>query len=242
MTTLKNDALVKPDLELARRIFDLFVLADNSSSMSGLKIAILNQSMRESIGELCNESKQHPDVEFRLRGISFSSEARWHVGPEPQDINMVLWRDLAASGSTATGAALQMMVNTISVASMPRRGLPPVMVLLSDGANTDGSAYDNAIEALNNEPWGAKAVRLSIGIGKRFDCKQLEKFTNHPEVGVLEAKNAVDLAKYIRYATVTATKAASQSSTSPGVMTNNVILPPPPTPATANGNINLQVF
>lgn len=209
MTAKLNDALVKPALEIAQRILDIFLLPDCSSSMSGLKIATLNQAFREVASEISNESKLHPDVEYRMRCIAFDDHARWHIGPEPLNINQVSWADVSANGCTSTGAAVQMLADAIRVSEMPKRGVPPVMVLVSDGANTDGNAYDKAIEALEKEPWGSKAVRLSIGVGSHFDRLQLEKFTNHPEVGVLEAKNAVDLVSYIRYATITASKAAN---------------------------------
>lgn len=206
--------------------------------MAGAKIGAANQGSRESFAELKNEAKQHPEVEFLLSCISFADSANFHI--DSQKIEDAEWTDLTANGCTATGQAIQMLADAVKVENMPKRGLPPVMVLISDGANTDGSAYDDAIAALDKEPWGAKAIRLSIGIGNGYDRRQLEKFTNHPEVGVLEAKNAVDLVNYIKYATVTASKAASRNSTVPGQLNNNVALPVPPLPAT--GNANLQVF
>lgn len=240
MTTTLNDAMVKPEIEIARRRLDIFLLADCSSSMDGLKIGAANQGMRESITELKSEAKQHPEVDYRIRCISFANSANWHIGPEPIELDTVSWSDLTANGCTTTGAAVQMLADAVRTADMPKRGLPPVMALVSDGANTDGSAYDNAIAALEKEPWAAKAIRLSIGIGNGFDRRQLEKFTNHPEVGVLEAKNAVDLVNYIKYVTVTASKAASRNSTVPGQLNNNAVLPVPPLPVT--GTPNLQVF
>ena len=240
MTATLKDALVKPKVETARRVLDIFLLPDGSGSMEGLKIATANQAIRESITELKNEAKQHPEVEFRMRCIAFSSNARWHIGPQPEELEESAWSDLVASGCTATGAAVQMLADAVRVENMPEHGLPPVMVLISDGANTDGNAYENALASLEREPWAAKAIRLSIGIGSAYDRGQLEKFTNRPDIGVLEAKNAVDLANYIRYATVTAAKASSQNSTNAGKLANNVALPAPPAPA--NSNINLQVF
>ena len=98
---------------------------------------------------------------------------------------------------------------------------------------------------LNNwtkNPGGPKpsASRLESGTG--LTAGQLEKFTNHPEVGVLEAKNAVDLASYIRYATVTASIASSRIQSVPGIPQSNVVLPAAPAPASSSGNINLTVF
>lgn len=239
-THIANDALVQPQLEISKRIVDLFMLFDCSWSMEGQKIAAANQSMRESTNELQDVAKQHPELEYRMRCISFADDAHWHIGSDPVEIPRLAWTDLSARGCTATGAAVRMLTDAIGLDSMPKRGLPPVMVLISDGANTDGDDYDKAIAQLNKEPWGAKAVRLAIGIGDGYDREQLEKFTNHPEIGVLEARNAVDLANHIRYATVTATLASSQTFTQPGSLKNNVALPP--VPAADTDNVNLKVF
>ncbi len=240
MPQVLNDALVKPEIEVARRRLDIFLLVDCSSSMEGLPMGSANQGVRESLTELKDEASQHPQVDCRLRCIKFANTADWHIGPEAVDVEQVSWTDLVANGCTSTGKAVQKLADAVRDGEMPRRGLPPVMVLVSDGANTDGTSYDNAIDALDKEPWGSRAIRLSIGIGSHYDRAQLEKFTNHPEVGVLEAKNAVDLVNYIKYATVTATITASRNSTVPGKMTNNVALPMPPLPV--NNVSSLQVF
>lgn len=238
MKTLLNDAIVKPSVEVIRRTLDLFMLFDCSWSMEGKKIAAANQAMRESTNELKTVAGKNPDVAFRIRCIAFSDNARWHIGPDPVDIQNVSWKDLGPESGTSTGAAIDLLAQAIHQQNMPRRGLPPVMILMSDGDNTDGNAYDQAVDALNAEPWGAKAVRLAIGIGGDFNGKQLDKFTNHPEIGVLEARNAVDLANYINYAASTVAEAVSRpvSGSTPAIDTN-VELPAAPAP-----NVNLQVF
>ncbi len=228
MTTHSNLPLVRPEAETAKRILDIFFLGDGSSSMTGPPNAILNQATRECLNEIKTEAKQHPEVEFRFRCIAFASNAWWLIGPDPVSIENVIWKELPANGGTSTGAAIEKLAEAVTEDKMPEQGLAPVMVLLSDGGNTDGQAYDRAIDKLDKLLWGAKAIRLSIGVGNYFNRAQLEKFTNHPEVGVLEAKSAVDLANYIRYATVTASIAASQNQSDPGNVSTNVTLPPPP--------------
>ena len=237
-----NNGLVQPVMETVRRTLELFMLFDCSGSMAGRKIAAANQAVRESINELKTNALQYPGVDYHVRCIAFDDDARWHIGPAPADLRQLSWTDLKIGGYTETGAAVGLLADSIRMANMPERGLPPVMVLISDGGNTDGDKYDKAIDQLNREPWGNKAIRLSIGIGDDYDREQLGKFTNHPEIGVLEARSAVDLANYIRYATVTASITASQSASGAGELaTTNVILPPPP-PSTDSSNFNLQVF
>jgi uncharacterized protein YegL len=48
-------------------------------------------------------------------------------------------------------------------------------------------------------PWGKKAVRIAIAIGKDADLGVLEQFTGNKEL-VLEAKNPQLLIKFIKWA------------------------------------------
>lgn len=223
-----NNEIVRPEIGLARRCLDIILLIDISGTMLGTKIAALNQAIREIISELIKVGSQHPEVELRFRCIAFSDKAWWPVGPEPESPSDISWKDVTAGGLTATGAAVKMVAEAITVDKMPGKNFPPVMVLLSDGDNTDGPAYEKAIEQLDQEYYGAKAVRLSIGIGKDFNRKQLEKFTNQPEIGVMEARNAVDLTNYIRYATVTVPVGAMKTIPDKPSSGNIVIPTPPP--------------
>lgn len=241
MSQLLNDALVQPVLELVKRFMDIILMVDVSTSMRGKKMAVLNQAIKEAFNVLAEAEKQHPDVEFRIRCIAFSDTAQWHIGPDAIPPSQVSWSDLTANGRTSTGDAVDMLADAITMDKMPPKGYPPVMVLLSDGDNTDGDAYKNSISRLDAEPWGRKAIRLSIGIGKGYTRKKLDLFTNQEEIGVLEAKNTVDLVNYLRYSMVTAPLGSIRSKPDPVKASNAAISKPPPK-ATPSNDIKLEVF
>lgn len=242
MNEIMQNKIVPPAVELIKRFLHLFFLFDTSWSMEGKRIGTANQAMREVFAVLPDLIKNNPEVQLLIRCISFSNKARWHMGPDPVGVESLTWKDLSARGSTSTGAAIKMLADTIVMNNMPEKGIPPVMILVSDGDNTDGSAYEKAIEALEKEPWGTKAVRLAIGIGDSYDKAKLEKFSNHPEVGVLEAKTAVDLISYIKFASTVAAQSSIHSVPDALSPNNNVQLPPPPTPAKASSNVKLEVL
>lgn len=219
-----KDKLVQPVIELLQRFLDIIIVIDCSDSMSGNKIAMAIQAISEADRGLAEAQKQHPEVEFRVRSIAFSNDAWWHTGPEPVEPGKASWTNLGTGGLTATGKAVGMLADTFSKDKMQGKGYPPVMVLLSDGANTDGDAYDKEITRLDSEPWGAKAIRLSIGIGDHYDRSQLDKFCNQPS-GTLEAKNAVDLANYLVYSMVTVPLGTIRSARDPD---NSTAIPAPP--------------
>lgn len=223
-----------PEGEVAKRPLYFFWLTDYSGSMKGKKIAVLNQAIREALPELKKALNSHPEVEVKMRAIKFADQATWHVGPEPVLLEEFSWPELEVDGITATAQAIHLLAGELSLTKMPRRGLPPVCLLVSDGFCTDSEEdYLKAIAKLDSEPWGRKAVRLAIAIGEEddYDIEQLQKFVSHQDIGVLKAHNPGELINYIKWASVAASLGASQGKSKSGPRAdndNNVILSPPP--------------
>jgi len=67
-----------------------------------------------------------------------------------------------SDGSVATGTgmgkALIELSKSLDMPPMPKRGLPPVIVFVSDGQPTDD--FDAGLEALFSKPWGRKPFDL----------------------------------------------------------------------------------
>ena len=218
-----------PAGQVVRRPLQFFWLADCSGSMSGPKIASLNQAIREAIPAINDALKTHPEVAVKMRAIKFSSTASWHVGPDQVAVEDFHWPELQAEGYTATAEAIQILAAELDSEKMPRRGYPPVCILLSDGCCSESEgAYDAAIAALEKLPWGKKAVRLAVAIGNESDYDEVEllKFTSHKEVGVLKAHNSAELVNYIKWASVAATVGASAGKND--LTAGNIALPVPP--------------
>jgi uncharacterized protein YegL len=132
------------------------------------------------------------------------------------------------SAGTDMGVALRMVADVLKIPPMTDRALPPVLVLISDGQPTDD--FGAGLNALMNQPWGKKAVRIAIAIGKDADHGVLQKFISNPELKPLQANNPEALIKYIRWVSTTVLKSASsppsqaKDSVSPVV---NVPIPAP---------------
>ena len=232
-----------PAGEVAKRPLHFFWLTDYSGSMHGKKIATLNQAIREVLPEIKKALENHPQVDVKMRAIKFADQASWHVGPELVSLEQFVWPELGVDGVTATAQAINLLAEELTLEKMPRRGLPPVCLLVSDGFCTDPEPeYLKAIANLNSQPWGKKAVRLAIALGEesQYDEDQLLKFVNHQEIGVLKAHNPAELINYIKWASITATVGASQGkskgSSSIDKTSNNVILTPPPQPTLSDSD------
>ena len=86
------------------------------------------------------------------------------------------------------GQALKLVADQLKIPPMTDRALPPVLVLITDGQPTDD--FKSGLQALMNEPWGKKAVRIGIAIGSDADEKVLQDFIGNPEIRPLQANNS----------------------------------------------------
>lgn len=224
-----------PGGPLATRPLHFIFIADCSGSMAGDKIQALNHAIREAIPHMREVARGNPNAEVLVRSVKFGIGAQWHQS-QATNVDTFEWKDLSAGGMTDMGQALTLVAGTLKTPPMPERALPPVLVLVSDGEPTDD--FDGGLKALMSEPWGKKAVRLSIAIGEGARLDVLQRFIGHAEIQPLVANNAEQLVKYIRWASTAVLQAASapasQTSASPGA--SNVPLPPPPVTAPTDPN------
>jgi uncharacterized protein YegL len=204
-------------------------MLDVSGSMHGEKIGELNFAIREALPHMRDSAEDNPHAAVEVRAMTFGTGARW-MTPNPVPLDDFSWTDVSVNGITDMGAALKMMARELSVGNMPDRGLPPVIVLVSDGQPTDD--FTSGLTELMNQPWGKRAVRIAIGIGEDADLDVLRKFIAHPEIEPLRARNSGDLTAFIKYAsTVVLKSASSPASQQVGSTLTGTPPPPPPPPA-----------
>ncbi len=218
---------------LAARPLQFIWIADCSGSMSGKKIEALNFGIREAIQPMREVADENPNAQVSVRAIKFSDGAQWHVS-QPTKIHDFKWPDLTADAVTDMGKALHLVADALKTSNMPERGLPPVLVLLSDGQPTDD--FNGGLKALMDQPWGAKAVRIAIAIGDDADLEVLQKFIGHPERKPIQVTNANDLVKMIKWASTVPLKAASNPNSQPmgqAAAVGAVPVPAPPPNATS---------
>lgn len=195
-----------PGGEMAARPLHFFWIADCSGSMDGDKIQSLNTAIREAIPEMRRVAQNNPNAQVKVRAIKFSNGATWHIA-QPTPVETFQWSNLNAGGVTDMGKAFLLVAEQLRVPPMDPRGLPPVLVLISDGYPTDD--VSRGLKAIMDEPWGKKAVRLAIGIGGDADYGMLQKFIGNSEIKACQANNPDALLQYIKWASTAAVQAAS---------------------------------
>lgn len=197
----------RPGSVLARRPLHLIVLADCSGSMAADgKMRALNTAMRETIPHLIDVAGQNPHAELLLRVVAFSTGATWHVS-DPTPVDQLRWTDLECGGYTDLGAGLRLTAAALCVPPMPERALPPALVLVSDGMPTDD--WRAGLGMLMDEPWGQRAIRMALGIGRDADHEVLQRFIGNDDVEPVAANNPDQLARMLRWATTHASRVAS---------------------------------
>ncbi len=222
----------RPGGELATRPLHFIWIADCSGSMAvDGKIQALNTAIREALPHMRQVADENPNAEVLVRALKFSSGAQWHVS-QPTPVADFKWADLQTEGVTDLGRALAMVAEQLRIPPMSDRALPPVLVLISDGQPTDD--FNQGLQALLNEPWGKKAVRIAIAIaiaiGEDADTAVLQKFIGHPELRPLQANNPEALVRHIKWVSTAVLKSASApASQATGVAVGfNVPIPAPP--------------
>jgi uncharacterized protein YegL len=222
---------------MAKRELHFIFLIDCSASMAmNAKMQSLNHAIGEAVPHMQEVAANNPTVDTVVRCIRFSTGASWHQS-SPKLVSEYAWTNLQAdlNGSTNMAAAVDLARQALR--SLPTgRQYPPVLCLVSDGMPDSVSEYEKQVDELKKDNYGARAVRIAIGIGEEANSPQgsavLQYFLGNIELKVLAANNAQDLVKMIRYVSTDvlrlASKPPSQTTTDP---TNNKIdtssSPPP---------------
>ena len=233
------DKLKIPGGALANRPLHFFWMVDCSSSMAGDRIGAVNHAIQECIEPMREEAAGNPNAQLYIHTLKFASGASW-VTAEPVPIEEFAWEDVEAKGITDMGKAFELLAGLLSMPPMPDRALPPVIVLLTDGYPTDD--WKRPLEKLLKMPWGKKAVKVAIAIGKDAERSVLEAFTGNPEA-VLDAGNPEVLTHFIKWASTVAsavsnptsnpmevgdvqeTEQSSQETQEPRMLDGNITLP-----------------
>jgi uncharacterized protein YegL len=131
---------------------------------------------------------------------------------------------------TDMGQALHEVSQALGIPFMEENALPPVLVLISDGKPTDDfdQGYYELIDSGN--PWGVKAVKISIAIGSDASHAILKKFMAPLDFDPLIANDPDALVRQVKWVTTTVLKSVSSPASQAGKenLPGNVPIPRPP--------------
>lgn len=200
---------------LVRKPLRFFWVLDTSGSMAADgKIQALNVAVREAVPHLQQAARTNPGAEVLMQALTFSTTLRWVV-PDPVPVDEFRWHDVAVepAGRTELGLALHELTGQVAALASANRGFAPVLVLVSDGQPTDLAepSYRTGLAQLRAQPWGEKAVRLAVAVGRDVEMSVLKEFIGRPEIDPLRADNPDQLAAAVRFVSTAAIRHSAAS-------------------------------
>lgn len=195
-----------------KKVLPIIYVVDVSGSMTGDKIATVNEAMHESMNVLKEVSEDNADADIKVGVLKFSSGAQWVTKTGLVSLEDFYWNDLQATGVTDLGMALNELNDKMTRSSflVSETGFClPVFIFMSDGGPTDNwqKAFTN-ISSTNR--WFKEGRKIAIAIGDEADMGVLEELVGNSEA-VIKPKNLAELKSLIVAVSASASMLAGQS-------------------------------
>lgn len=198
--------------ELLKKVLPIFYVIDTSGSMSGDRIATVNEAMHECEEILREKASENPDAEIKIGALKFSSGAQWVTKSGLVSLEDFYWNDVQAGGVTDLGAAIKELESKLSRSAflISETGFClPVIIFMSDGGPNDD--WQKALKnAMQNNRWFKGARKIAIAIGDDADKDVLKELVGNIEA-VVTANDLDTLKSLIVAVSASASMLASQS-------------------------------
>lgn len=202
---------------VGRKIMHVIFLVDKSSSMAPetnsneSKIGQVNHALRNEIPDLYIDMQANPaefqNSDFRLSVITFSNDAKVELANKtPEEFKAQWTSDIEARGGTDLAAALKLLNKQLQkgmlIQGNSNQYKRPAVIILSDGQPNDNS-WEKELKELMNNKFFTHASKVALAVGQDADKQVLAEVVGNIE-NVLEVKDVSTLAKYLRYASMSA--------------------------------------
>ncbi len=202
----------RPDGVLAKKVLPIIYAIDTSGSMSGDRIAAVNEAMHECEEILREKAGESPDAEIKIGALKFSSGAQWVTKSGLVSLEDFYWNDVEAGGVTDLGAAIKELESKLSRSAflVSDTGFClPVIIFMSDGGPNDD--WQKALKNANaNNRWFQRARKIAIAIGDDADKDVLKELVGNIEA-VVQANDLETLKSLIVEVSASASMLAGQS-------------------------------
>ncbi len=198
--------------KIVKKVLPIIYAIDTSGSMSGDRIATVNEAMHECEEILREKAGESPDAEIKIGALKFSSGAQWVTKSGLVSLEDFYWNDVQASGVTDLGAALKELETKLSRSAflVSETGFClPVIIFMSDGGPNDD--WQKALKNANaNNKWFQRARKIAIAIGDDADKDVLKELVGNVEA-VVQANDLETLKSLIVEVSASASMLAGQS-------------------------------
>lgn len=205
---------------LAQSEIVVIPIIDVSGSMSGERIASVNDAMQDVPEELKDINESLNETKLLIAPMEFSSGARWFAlqNNQPAEVESFRWIDMRANGLTDLGAAFKLLNDKLTVTEkggwmQGRGGVAPVIILISDGDPTDD--YQTELEKLKKRGWFKAALKFAVAV-EGANMNVLAEFTGNSEAVIDTTVIKNDLASIIKTVVRTASQCQSENGSKSG--------------------------
>ncbi|MGM9991763.1 MAG: VWA domain-containing protein [Candidatus Bruticola sp.] len=151
-------------------IFFLIDCSDNAAS----EINKVVEAVNSIVPDLQKANSLYPKMRMKARAMRFSTGA-YFVSPAAMDIDRFKLSNVFGGGACEMGKAFETLYEQIKLITPEAGGIPPVLVLISNGRPTDD--YQKSLTALKSLNSFKKAIRWSFAVGSNPDKQMLLEFT-----------------------------------------------------------------
>lgn len=195
-----------------KKVLPIIYVIDVSGSMSGDRIATVNEAMHECEDMLKEKAGESPDAEIKIGALTFASGAQWVTKGGLVSLEDFYWNDVSVGGVTDLGAALKELESKLSRSSflVSDTGFcVPVIIFMSDGGPTDD--WQKELKKANdNNKWFQRAKKIAIAIGDDADKEVLKELVGNMEA-VVQSNDIKTLKSLIVEVSVSASMLAGTS-------------------------------
>ena len=203
------------------RRLPVYLLLDCSGSMTGEPIEAVRQGIKALLSELRSDPQALETAYLSV--ITFESTAR-QITPLTE-LMQFKEPELKASGATAMGAALNLLIDCIN--KEVRKGTEgqkgdwrPLVFMLTDGSPTDTETFKQAVQAIKSVK---VANIIACAAGSSADTTYLRQLTE--SVLMMNTLSAGDMAQFFKWVSGSIKMSSKSLDAAPG---GAIELPPPP--------------
>jgi len=199
-----------------RKTAFLFLVLDNSGSMTGTPIGAVNSAVEEVLLKIKDMNDSNADVCVEVALLAFNSKPDWITKNGPMMPENIPFIPLSATGGTNMGLAFDELEKKLHQSGgwlvRPSGSRAPVIILMTDGEPLDD--WSASLDRLKQNDWFRAGTKLGFAVGGEADFNVLEQFTGCPRnesiIHVSDGDVATKLANLIVFLAV---KSAEISST-----------------------------
>lgn len=219
MTGCKGDCMDSNN----KATLNMYFLLDTSGSMVGEKLAQLNRCMGDLIPKLKNAAYEEA-VNLVIRIMTFGGAGiDWRNGTTAERgvlIEDFIWSDIKeVQGPTPMTSAIKKLTDAIKQEYLGNNPLlKPVVILVTDGCNTDNDKDFNVVCDRIKNKLGCEITRIVIAIGNDVDNRELSAFASNGSLGtnkpyIFNVANSIHMAELIQSVSVGSVVDAGSHST-----------------------------